>query len=102
MSDSIAPWNHLIFSKVRAIENGVYVVHCTNTGISGIISPDGNILTKTKLLTKDVMYGSIYLIPEKTFYAKFGNLLLFLYLGAVSAGTFIFLLSRKIRKRRAK
>ena len=98
MSNSIAPWNHLVFSKVRAIENGVYVVHSTLTGISGIISPDGNILSRTKLLTEDVLYGTIYLMPGKTFYAIFGNLLLYIYLAAIAACTLIFLILKKKKK----
>lgn len=83
MLDSIAPWNHLIFSKVRAIENGCYMVHCGNSGISAIISPDGNLMEKSELLSSEVLYGSIYLIPEKTFYTKFGDLLVLLYFGFI-------------------
>lgn len=97
MSKGIAPWNHLVFSKVRAIENGVYVVHNTLTGISGIISPAGNILSRTRLLTKEVLYGTIYLMPEKTFYARFGNLLLYLYLAAITVFTLIILIIKKIK-----
>ncbi len=98
LDDSIAPWHHLIFSKVRAIENGCYVVHCANTGISAIISPDGDIVVKSDLLEKEVLYGSIFLIPVKTFYSKFGNLLLFIYWGIVFLAAISYLVFRKIGK----
>jgi apolipoprotein N-acyltransferase len=99
MMDSIAPWNHLIFSKVRAIENGCYMVHCGNSGISAIISPDGNLIEKSELLSSEVLYGSIYLIPEKTFYTRFGDLLILLYFGIVSSLLIAYLVYRKVRER---
>lgn len=97
LNDSIATWHHLIFSKVRAIENGCYVVQCANTGISSIISPDGMIMARTDLLEREVLYGSIYMIPEKTFYSKFGNLLFFIYMGLISSITVIHLILRKTK-----
>lgn len=82
--DSRAPWyNFAVNSRARAIENGCYVVQCANTGISGIISPSGEILVSSQLLDREVLYGSIFLMPEKTFYSKFGNLLMYIYWGVV-------------------
>jgi len=98
LDGSIAPWNHLIFSKVRAIENGCYMVHCANTGISAIISPDGEMVVRSDLMSKTVLYGSIYLIPEKTFYSRFGDLLIFLYLGIVFSLTAANLIVKRIKK----
>ncbi len=95
MQDSIAPWNHLIFSKVRAIENGCYFIHCGNSGISSIVSPDGTLMVRSELLNKEVLYGSIYLIPDKTFYTKFGDLLLLLYFGIVFSITAAYLIYKK-------
>jgi apolipoprotein N-acyltransferase len=80
LNESIAPWHHIIFSKTRAIENGCYVIHCSNTGFSAIISPAGNFVDKMDLMEKGVMYGTVYLIPEKTFYSKYGNILLYIYI----------------------
>jgi apolipoprotein N-acyltransferase len=97
LNDSIAPWHHLIFSKVRAIENGCYVAHCTNTGISALISPDGDIVKKVDLMEKDVIYGSIFLIPGKTFYARFGDLILYVYLGILFVVTITYLSIKKYK-----
>ena len=98
MQDSIAPWNHLIFSKVRAIENGCYIIHCGSSGISSIVSPDGTLMVKSDLLNKEVLYGNIYLVPDKTFYTKFGDLLLLLYFGIISSLTAAYLIRKKIKK----
>ncbi len=101
LNDSIAPWHHLIFSKTRAIENGCYAVHCANTGFSAIISPAGNYVRKMDLMEKGVLYGTVYMMPEKTFYAKYGNILLYLYLALSVLTAIVYLLWKQIRKRRS-
>lgn len=63
---SIASWHHVIFSRVRAIENSCYVVHSSNMGISAVINPIGEIISKTELGKKEVMYETIYLNSEKS------------------------------------
>ena len=98
LDNSIAPWHHLIFSKVRAIENGCYVVHCANTGISAIISPDGEFLVRSDLLSKTVLYGSVFLIEEQTFYTKYGDILTIIYLGVTSIAAIIYLILKKLKK----
>jgi apolipoprotein N-acyltransferase len=100
LNESIAPRHHLIFSKTRAIENGCYVVHCANTGFSAIISPAGNLVEKIDLMDKDVMYGTVYLLPDKTFYSSHGNILLYIYLAlsAMIAIAYPLWRRRKIKK----
>lgn len=98
LNDSIAAWYHFISSKVRAIENGCYVAHCGNVGISGIISPSGEILVKSDLLSRGVLYGSIFLISEKTFYSKYSNFLMYIYFGLTFISTFIYLIYKRRRK----
>ncbi|MBC7333148.1 MAG: apolipoprotein N-acyltransferase [Actinobacteria bacterium] len=80
--DTRAPWYSFnINARTRAIENGCYVVQCANTGISGIISPAGEVIASSQLLSKEVLYGSIFLMPGKTFYSKFGDLVMYVYWG---------------------
>ncbi len=81
--DSIVGWHHLIFSRVRAIENNSFMVHSGNNGMSAIIDPNGRILCKTSIGTKEVIYGSVYFNDHKSFYSRFGELLLCIYAGAV-------------------
>jgi apolipoprotein N-acyltransferase len=81
--DSVVTWHHLIFSGVRAIENNSFMIHSGNNGISAIIDPYGRILARTDLVKKEVLYGSIYFNDNKSFYAVYGELLLYLYYGIV-------------------
>ncbi len=98
LDNSIAPWHHIVFSKVRAIENGCYVVHCANAGISAVISPAGEIVASSGLSEKKVLYGKIYLTGEKTFYSRFGNILMFIYFSIISLVTIIYLISLNLKK----
>jgi apolipoprotein N-acyltransferase len=86
--DSIVAWQHLIFSRVRAIENSSFMIHSGNNGISAIIDPYGRILTRADIVRKEVLYSSIYFDSNKSFYTCNGELLLYIYFGI----TFIFLL----------
>jgi apolipoprotein N-acyltransferase len=81
--NSIAGWHHLIFSRVRAIENNSFMVHSGNNGVSAIVDPYGRILCKADIGTREVLYGSVYFNNNKSFYSKYGELLLYIYCGAV-------------------
>jgi Apolipoprotein N-acyltransferase len=86
--DSLAARYHLVFSQVRAIENNSFMVHSGNNGISAIIDPNGKILAQTSLVKKEVIYGTVYLNTNKSFYSRFGELIIYIYF----ALTFIYLL----------
>ena len=79
--ESQASWHHVIFSRARAIENGCYVVHSSNMGVSAVIDPIGELRVKTPLGEKLVAYDRIYLNGNKTFYAEYGNAALYGYFG---------------------
>jgi len=78
---SIASWHHVIFSRVRAIENNCYVVHSSSMGISAVINPIGEIISKTELGKKEVLYQTIYLNSEKSFYSRYGDITMYIYFG---------------------
>jgi len=79
--ESQASWHHVIFSRVRAIENGCYVVHSSNMGVSAVIDPVGELVVRTGLGERLVAYESIYLNADKSFYAEYGNVVLYGYFG---------------------
>ena len=64
------------------------MVHSGNNGISAIIDPNGKILAQTSLVKKEVIYGTVYLNTNKSFYSRFGELIIYIYF----ALTFIYLL----------
>jgi apolipoprotein N-acyltransferase len=83
--NSIVGWHHLIFSRVRAIENNSFMVHSGNNGVSAIVDPYGRILCRTSIGTREVLYGSVYFNNNKSFYSKYGELILYIYCVAVFA-----------------
>ncbi len=86
--DSLASWQHVIFSRVRAIENGTYTVHSSNRGVSAVFDPVGEIISQTELGSRVVIYETIYLNSDRTFYSRFGNIVMYVYFGL----SFVFLL----------
>jgi apolipoprotein N-acyltransferase len=85
--DSEAARYHLVFSQVRAVENNSFMVHSGNNGISAIVDSNGKILVQTSLVKKEVIYGTICLNANKSFYSRFGELIIYIYF----ALTFIWL-----------
>lgn len=50
---------HLGISRVRAVELGRTVVHISNVGVSGLITPDGRVHGQTELFTTDLVQGEV-------------------------------------------
>ena len=72
--DSIAPHQHLQMARMRALEAGRYLLRATNTGISAIVGPKGEMLASSPLLELDVLKGEIQPLSGNTPFALFGNL----------------------------
>jgi apolipoprotein N-acyltransferase len=72
--DSAAPYQHFSMAVFRAVENHLAVARAANTGISGFIGPDGQILTETSIFTQQAVTGSIPLrTSPPTFYTQYGD-----------------------------
>ncbi len=90
-----APYQHLQASIFRAIENGVPVVRAANTGVSGFITPRGQVVERVKNQEGEdtfVMGGITYPLAfakETTLYRKGGWLFPYGILGTVLAGTLL-------------
>lgn len=50
---------HLGISRLRAVEMGRSVVHISNVGVSGLITPDGQVHERTELFTEDLLVGEL-------------------------------------------
>ena len=91
--NSGAPEQHLNMARMRAIENGRWVLRSTNTGISGSIDPFGRVvaqLPRNVRVALDVPYG---VLTGTTFYTRHGDL--FAWACAIIAlGVFIALISK--------
>jgi apolipoprotein N-acyltransferase len=58
--NSIEPYQHMQIARMRALESGRYLIRATNTGLTGIVGPDGTLLHqlplfKTKVLTAEIV-----------------------------------------------
>ncbi len=74
--ESPALYQHFSHSIMRAVEAQKYVVRASNTGISAIISPYGEIISSAKPFIKTTSTGNIYLSDSKTFYCRTGQIFL--------------------------
>jgi apolipoprotein N-acyltransferase len=93
-----APIQHLSMTVFRAIENRLYLVRAANTGISAIIDPTGEIISRTGLFERAALKGEVKIINEGTFYATYGDLFVFV---CVCALLIIYTISLQRRKRYA-
>lgn len=71
---------HLLYAKLRAIENRRWVARSANTGLSGFINQRGDIFQQTEWWQPAARAQEINLNEDLTFYTKNGDLILYLIL----------------------
>ncbi|MBF0432190.1 MAG: apolipoprotein N-acyltransferase [Fibrobacteria bacterium] len=90
---SPAPFQHASICKFRAIETGLPIARCANSGISLFYDSKGRTLAKTRLFEKSVLRHKFILNPVDTIYLKIGdvfeNLLFWIFVSFIT-----FLVSR--------
>lgn len=82
-SDSTAVYQHNRHARLRAIENGRYIVRSASTGISSFISPTGQILDEIAPLTEGYATCEVYALDKRTVYSYIGDVFAYLCIGAV-------------------
>ncbi|MEX2458811.1 MAG: apolipoprotein N-acyltransferase, partial [Actinomycetota bacterium] len=88
---------HVVWSQVRAAENGRWTVHAALTGISAIVDPTGNVVARTGLFEPAILRADIPPIRRRTIYTALGDWFpLVCGLGVALA----FLFSVPVRRRR--
>lgn len=71
--NSLAPHQHLEISRMRALETGRFLIRATNSGISAVIGPKGEIKAATKLFTETVLTTSIQPLTAATPFVLWGD-----------------------------
>lgn len=97
------PYQLASVSVFRAVENRIFVIRCSNTGISCIVDPYGRILDRVKdqkgrdIFVRGVIRGEIVPLESTTIYTQYGDLLVWISL-LVSASFLIMACLRRNRK----
>jgi apolipoprotein N-acyltransferase len=71
---SSAPYQHFSMVVFRSIENRVPFIRAANTGISGFIDVNGQILKSTDLFTEAAIANRVSLSGQPTFYTRAGDI----------------------------
>jgi apolipoprotein N-acyltransferase len=71
--DSFAPHQHLQIARMRAIENGRYLLRATNTGVSAIIDNKGKVMAKSPQFKPHALNAEAELFNGATPFSQFGN-----------------------------
>ena len=74
LKGSFGPDQHFEIARLRAIENRVPIIRSANTGISGVITPDGKIQNKIKIDQEKIIIERVNLSKSGSFYTKFGDI----------------------------
>jgi apolipoprotein N-acyltransferase len=64
---------HLQMSRLRAVENGRWLVHAAVSGISAFIDPDGRVMDSRGLFEPSTMRAEIRASDRETPYTRFGD-----------------------------
>lgn len=70
-------YQQLEITRMRALENGVYLLRGSGSGISAIIDYKGQVLSQAKPFTMDILTGDIYELKGHTPWSKMGQWPLF-------------------------
>ncbi|MEE9549541.1 MAG: apolipoprotein N-acyltransferase [Candidatus Binatia bacterium] len=71
--NTVAPWQHARTAKWRAIETRRTLVRATNTGVTTVINPRGEILESLPVFSSGVLTADVPLMKGQTFYVRFGD-----------------------------
>lgn len=77
-SGSAALSIHNSHAQLRSIESGRYITRCASTGISTVISPRGEVLSRVEADTEGVLLYDIFERENKTVWYYLGNTFIYL------------------------
>jgi apolipoprotein N-acyltransferase len=86
--DSSAAFQHLEMARLRAVENGRFLLRATNDGITAIVDPYGRIVTRLPRHQRLVLAARFDYLGRKTFYTAYGDVFAWLCV-AVAAGMLV-------------
>ena len=82
---SIGPLQHLQMARMRALENGKYLIRSTNNGISAIVDQKGKIKSQSKQFVAQSLEGDLQIVRGQTPFSLIGSLPVLLFCIALLA-----------------
>ena len=73
-----APYQHVAFGAMRAVENRISFVRSANTGFSAAYDPLGRQIARTELFEETVLQTEVPLLDLRTTYGRLGDVALWL------------------------
>jgi len=71
--NSHGPWQHMQMAQMRALETGRSLLRATNTGVTAIVAPNGEILRQAPVFTETTLEGVVQGYEGSTPFVRFGN-----------------------------
>ncbi len=81
--DSAAVYMHNAQAVMRAVENGRYVVRAASTGVSSVITPQGEVVNELDALQTGYVLEQVYPQSMRTLYSYIGNTWIYLMIAFV-------------------
>lgn len=70
---SIGPHQHLQMARLRALENGRYVLRATSNGITVIVDPRGDVVARAPQFETTTLVGEFYAMQGNTPFTRIGS-----------------------------
>ena len=67
------PYQHMQMAQMRALETGRYLLRATNTGLTGFVKPNGQLVKQAPLLTTTALTDKIIPMTGTTPYMRLGD-----------------------------
>ena len=97
---SIGPWQHLQIARMRALENGRFVLRATNNGISAVIDERGAVTAATRQFEARVLSAEVHATAGATPFGRGGHLLVATAIVALSGSLLLLQGIRGLRRGR--
>ena len=70
---SIGPHQHLQIARMRALENGRWMLRATNNGVTAIVDANGQVTAQLPQFQAGVLRGEFQVMHGATPFARWGN-----------------------------
>lgn len=71
--ESIGPHQHMQMARMRALENGRYLIRATNNGITAIVDHRGGISATVPQFSREVLTASVQVMEGETPFSRWGS-----------------------------